>query len=94
LFNGAGAAVDVFAISLWFACSNNLSCNDGSLLILNERINKHNQSSIVEIQIQIHTKALASSLSEKAITKNKTISNIHKIKIHGQNLFSSLLEKL
>ena len=93
LFNGAGA-VEVFEISLLFASSSNLSCNDGSSLILNERINKHIQSNIVEIQIQIHTTALASSLSENAITKNNTINKIHSIKIHGQNLLSSLLEKL
>jgi hypothetical protein len=89
-----GTVVELFAISFWSACLINSSCNDGSLLILNERINKHNQSNIVEIQIQIQTTALASSLSEKAITKNNIINNIHNTKIHGQNLLSSLFVKL
>ncbi len=84
----------VFEISFWFACSNNFSCNDGSLLTLNEIINKHNQSNIVEIQIHTQTTALASSLSENAITKNNIINNIHNIKIHGQNLLSSLFVRL
>ena len=82
------------AISLWFACSNILSCNDGSLLTLKERNNRHNQSSTVDIQIQIQTIALASSLSENAITKNNIINNIHKARIHRQNFCCSLFERL
>ena len=95
---GAVAWVVVFvvswAISFWLACCNIWSCNVGSSFALNERINKQSQSNTVEIQIHIHATVFASDLSEKAITKNKMINNIHNVSIHRQNFCSSLLVKL
>ena len=83
-----------WAISFWFACCNILSCKLGSSLALNDRINKQSQSNTVEIQIQIHATVFASDLSEKAITKNNIINNIHKVRIHRQNFCSSLFVML